>query len=116
MIRTVYKRDGNIRNRVAPQNPVEGSGADTFLRGFDKLARNSPTFDFIDKLNPFSFFFGRHHINYDMSILPATAGLGNEFSRYPGSLLNNRLFVGNLRSSDVGFQIKFPSHAIDDNI
>src|SRR3989442_1114160 len=56
---------------------------------------------------------GGRHVDDDVPVLAAAAGLADELALYVLDALAHRLAVGHLRSADVGVDLELPLHALD---
>ena len=112
MERTVIEGDFNVNHRIVSYNaPVERL-LNAFLNGRNKFIWNYSS-SYLVKENETIAAFQRLDSEPAVSVLTASAGLFDIFS-FGFRLARYSFFVGNLRTSDIGFNAEFSLHSVHD--
>src|SRR5258708_17900633 len=104
----------NSDNVMTPNNTVSLRLVNAFLNRRNVLLRDGATHDLVLDLDSFSALT-RFYVYNDVTILSATTGLLDQLT-FTNGVLCNRLAVSDLRFSSIGIHLKFPEHAISDNL
>src|SRR5262249_18137589 len=111
MIRTIVDGDPDIHHRIPCHNAVLHGLDHPGLDSGDIFLRDHPTNNGIVKGESVaSRLWGK--TQFDMPILPSSATLTDKFSLARG-MATNGLLIGNLRTRDIGGDVKLTRQTID---
>ena len=114
MVGAVDDGDLDVNDRVATQDTTVHGFLDTGVDRGDVFLRNRATDDFVDKLVAFARLAG-FNFEHAMTILATATGLADKLSVGLDSLAD-RFFVGDLRGTDIGFDLELPKETVNDDV
>src|ERR1022692_3707640 len=114
VVRTVENRDLDVHDRIARDHAGLNRLLDSLVDRGDELSRHGPADDAVDE---FIAFAGGERLDLqpDVAILAAAARLAHEFAfRFHGAAYG--FAIRDLRLANVGIDLEFALHAIDDDL
>ena len=115
MVRAVIHRCLQVDQRVAGQHAVLHLFFDTLLDRRDVFAGHHAADDLVDELQAFLAFVTGGEADPAMTVLAAAAGLADEAALDLAGVADF-LAVGHLRLADIGLDVEFTAHAVDDDV
>ncbi len=103
----------DVFDRIARQNAVAHGLDYPLLHRPDVFFRDDAAHDGVLEFESFPLFV-RLQLDPDVAVLAPAAGLADELP-FGLDLLPDRFLVRHLRLADVGFDLKFPLHPVDDD-
>ncbi|MNP21295.1 hypothetical protein D3C76_1139070 [compost metagenome] len=114
MIRTKRQGRFHVHHRITRQHAAVHGFTQTFFHRWNVFARHHAAFGGIFKLKA-AARFKRFQAQDHVAILPFTAGLAHKFAFDLFHRFAQRLAVGHLRATYIGFDAKLTLHTVDDN-
>src|SRR5471032_295741 len=115
VVRTIKNGSLQADQRIAGNNTVLHLLFDTLLDSRDVFLRNHTTHYFVHELQTFLTFVSRSKTNPAVTELATTAGLTNELT-FDFAVLRDALTIGNLRLTDVGFDVELTAHPVNQDV
>src|SRR3989338_2307880 len=115
VVRTIKHGSLQADQRIAGNNTVLHLLFDTLLDSRDVFLRNHTTHYFVHELQTFLTFVSRCKANPAVTELTTTTGLTHKLA-FDFTALRDALTIGNLRLTDVGFNVELAAHAVDQDV
>ncbi len=114
MVTTIVQSYFKIDRLVTGNDTAVRSLTETFFNRAEELLRNRTSLDFVYELNT-TTWRQRLDTNLHVTVLTATSGLLDVLT-FGFSVLLNRFFIGNLRTTDVSFHVKLTLHTVGEHV